>query len=845
MTAAVCAVASASPALAQEKTFNIPAQSVSSGLPELARQADVQILLSEAASRGKSIKAVRGTMTVEEALRRALAGTGLGVTSSDGRTFIVAPDRTKLSAADDAGGSDIVVTGSLVRGAITASPTIVTSQQSIRDSGRATLAEAIRDIPQNFGGGQNPGIGFNVPESSGADSGGSGSAVNLRGLGSDATLTLLNGRRIAYNGGLQAVDVSLIPLGAVDRLEVVAEGSSALYGSDAVGGVVNIILKPDMDHIETRMRLGGSTDGGNFQQQYSVTGGTRWGSGGFIAALEYNRASPIEFSDRDYTRTVSPGLRLFPSINNRNALFSLHQELNETISFKLDSLYNYRRSKFIYSYNATGDRSISRATRSSSDRAYTIAPTVQFTLGDWQAFALATYSRDKVIIDLDFLTGTTPSGNSHADYDNVTKSAEVSANGPLFALLGGSAKLAVGAGYSRVLLDSFRGVGNATNFGHTRNSHYAFGEFVAPLASPELDIKGLYRLQVSAALRYENYQDTGSIATPKLGIVYAPIDALDIKGSWGKSFRAPTLYQRYSALNALARRPSVLGGPGYPADSFVLYTQGRSEDLKPERATTWSITADLHPPSIPGLTFTIDYFNVRYINRIVTPILLTANALSDPAYSAYVTLSPSAAQIADIIASATSFSNNTGADFDPAKVVAIVDNSNVNAGRQWANGFDALLAYSFDISAGQTVSLTGNVSYLDSRRRISADQPEAQLAGIIFNPPHWRGRATLGWSNEHLSIQGAASHNGSLSDARRTPATRVKSQTTFDMTARYSVPDDIGGLLKGLSLGVTAQNIFNVAPPRITSNAVYEQPYDSTNYQPIGRFVAIDITKRW
>ena len=119
------------------------------------------------------------------------------------------------------------------------------------------------------------------------------SSINLRGLGSDATLTLLNGHRLSYGGTRQAIDVSAIPLGAVDRIEIVADGASALYGSDAVGGVANIILRPDMTGIETRARVGGSTDGGNFAQQYGITAGSRWGTGGFIAAYEFNRTSAI------------------------------------------------------------------------------------------------------------------------------------------------------------------------------------------------------------------------------------------------------------------------------------------------------------------------------------------------------------------------------------------------------------------------------------------------------------------------------------------------------------------------------------------------------------------------
>ncbi|MFX4466449.1 TonB-dependent receptor plug domain-containing protein, partial [Acinetobacter baumannii] len=88
-----------------------------------------------------------------------------------------------------------------------ASPMIRLDQKDMRDAGQSSVAEVVRNIPQNFGGGQNPGVGNNVPAASGINVG-SASTINLRGLGSDATLTLLNGHRLAYNGSRQGIDVS-------------------------------------------------------------------------------------------------------------------------------------------------------------------------------------------------------------------------------------------------------------------------------------------------------------------------------------------------------------------------------------------------------------------------------------------------------------------------------------------------------------------------------------------------------------------------------------------------------------------------------------------------------------
>lgn len=140
--------------------------------------------------------------------------------------------------------------------------------------------DVIRAIPQNFSGGQNPGVGANLPGGKNLDVGG-GASINLRGLGGDATLTLLDGRRLSFDAALQSVDVSAIPFGAIERIEIVPDGSSALFGSDAVAGVANIILRRNFDGLETTARLGGSTDGGRRKTRRSVADGffLAWGNG--------------------------------------------------------------------------------------------------------------------------------------------------------------------------------------------------------------------------------------------------------------------------------------------------------------------------------------------------------------------------------------------------------------------------------------------------------------------------------------------------------------------------------------------------------------------------------------
>src|SRR3546814_7798082 len=98
----------------------------------------------------------------------------------------------------------------------------------------------------------------------------------------------------------------------------ISDWSSDVCSSD-LAGVANIILKRDYQGLETRARLGASTDGGNFTQQYGSLGGATWSSGGFALAYEYNSNTAIEASPRSYARDTAPGLNLFPALKSHSA----------------------------------------------------------------------------------------------------------------------------------------------------------------------------------------------------------------------------------------------------------------------------------------------------------------------------------------------------------------------------------------------------------------------------------------------------------------------------------------------------------------------------------------------
>ena len=147
---------------------------------------------------------------------------------------------------------EVVVTGSRIKRTLnTASQeTLVITAEDLEISGDVSVADALRSSNLNSLG--------SFRESSGS-SAQSNATINLRGVGSSRSLILINGRRMTGSpslGGGGSVNLNMIPFSALDRIEVVADGGSAVYGSDAVAGVVNIILKKNYDGFRMKARYG-------------------------------------------------------------------------------------------------------------------------------------------------------------------------------------------------------------------------------------------------------------------------------------------------------------------------------------------------------------------------------------------------------------------------------------------------------------------------------------------------------------------------------------------------------------------------------------------------------------
>jgi iron complex outermembrane receptor protein len=174
-------------------------------------------------------------------------------------------------AADDSI-ETVIVTGSNIRRADTetAAPVQIVTREDIDRTGKTTLAEYLQTLTADGQG--------SVPKSFGTGFAPGGAGISLRGLGASSTLVLLNGRRIAPfgladDGQKIFTDISVMPMEAVERVEVLKEGASAIYGSDAIAGVVNIILRPEFQGMAAKATLATSEEGDGETGKLSFTGG--------------------------------------------------------------------------------------------------------------------------------------------------------------------------------------------------------------------------------------------------------------------------------------------------------------------------------------------------------------------------------------------------------------------------------------------------------------------------------------------------------------------------------------------------------------------------------------------
>ncbi|MCL7714972.1 TonB-dependent receptor plug domain-containing protein [Stenotrophomonas mori] len=740
----------------------------------------------------------------------------------------------------------VTVTGSRIRGGAAPSPTVIIGAEAIREEGFADLGEVIRGLPQNAGGGQNPGVAAGATAGVGGLANQNvtgGSSLNLRGLGPDASLTLLNGRRMAYGSFVQSVDISAIPVEAVERVEIVADGASAIHGSDAVGGVANVILMRDYDGVNAGVRYGAATQGGLATREYTLTAGTTWATGGLIATHLNTDNDGLYARQRDYTARMFDPSTLYPDTDLESTLVSMHQSLGDAVELKLDALRTVRHMLTFPNNGGLGATYFMNTTRTETA---SISPGIEVSLPrDWMLQLGANWGRDRTNyrqFDIDILNGGSALWNYQC-FCNETRAYDIGVEGPVFTLPGGEARLAAGGGYRKNAFLQRNHLANMTAIQGEESSRFVYAEVNLPFVGRDAGIPGVHRLELNLAARSEHYDSFGRVTTPKVGLIYSPSADFTVKGSWGKSFKTPTLLQRYWMRSASLSPPAYYGGIGYPPEATVLALYGGNPDLGPERARTWSASLAFHPEALPALQAEVTWFDIDYTDRVVEPITNFGRAMGNPVYDRFISYRPSHQEQAELIALADTFWNLAGVPYDPDQVAAILYDNYANVARQHIKGLDLSISYRFDVGAGR-LTLRGSGSWLDSAQQTSEMSPWHDIAGSLFSPAKINARAGAVWSQGGLSASAFVNYTGGVTNRLVQGSTEKTSAfTTVDTTLRYE-PDSTG-IWRGMAVAFSVQNLLDRDPPFYTPLGPADPPYDSTNYSAIGRFMSLSVSKRF
>lgn len=877
--------ATANPAKLEKIALNIPAQPMSSALTDLGAQTGLTIIVETKVTQGVRSDALRGTYTADEALKKLLEPAGLRADYLDSKTVAIrlakegenltkpisssgnspsssirlasatdrsGPDKTaQPSSAEGATGpsseasnkdssetsdtksrdslQEVVVTGTHIRNGQPTYPIHTLTRVDIDQSGYSQVGELMRSLPENFSGGQNPGVIAAGATSVGNQNISNASTVNLRGLGTDATLTLLNGHRLAADSYYQGSDISGIPLAAVERIEVVPDGASALYGSDAVAGVANIILRKNYNGVEVSARGGGATQGGAQERTYSVLGGASRDDWFALLNAEYSDQGGVTAAQRDFTSQVPPDGSLLMSQQRRSLFLSAGGRLSDNVSLSFDGLISNRDARAQYHY--TSASALSRIDVETPN--YSAATTLDIGLPDnWKLHVTGVASGSRNAQHFEYpaygISGV-------ARYKNELQYGEATIDGTLLRLPTGDVKVAFGGGYRQ---EGFR---EGDDLDVSRHIVHVYAEAFAPLVAPSKSRTGLHELEVNVSARREDYSDFGSTTNPRVGLRYVPFNGFTLRSTWGKSFKAPSFVQMYDTYQLYLYPAEWFG---YTGGGTGILAWGGNAALTPERSKSWTFGADFSPAAIDSLTLSATLFDIDYTDRVVQPIGNYTLGLSNPIYAPFVQMYPDAAAQAAVIAAADGFQNSTGAAYDPTKVVAILQDRYANAAAQTVSGMDFSYRQSFKPGIGG-LNVFANATWLRLKQQTIATAPTETLSGTIFNVPQFKGRAGLSWQYAGLTATGIINYVSSETDNGITPHVSVGSWTTLDANIAYTFLQ-ASGFQHGVKIVAAATNLLDAGPPRTETPTSYPGlHFDSTNHSIMGRFVSLTVSKAW
>ena len=888
--------------------FSIPAQTVPAALNAFARQAHTQLFFITNGFENVQANAVFGTYPRQQALDLLLAGTGLTASYSSDSGIKVRPVSTSMNLAatgsrmfvaagavagadnyderiyDDAqnnslSGTDekvdeifeeIIVTGTHIRGVDNVGAASITfTREQLAKTGFSTVEELFQSLPQNLDEISADGaLADGTSQVAGANIQGA-TSISLRGLGPGSTLVLLNGKRRPGNIRGRAVDVSAIPLSMIESVEVVTGGRSAIYGSDAVAGVVNIVTRADYDGAETQVYYGESSAGGE-RFNFSQTFGRDFDRGGFALGYDYRKDEVLDLTNTGVVRAPSNGGRTpvpglyylrYPS-EQHVGLFAGHFELTDKAELYADAQYSSDKNEGGQAFGGSFGTIVFESAQivvTDSDQ-YSAVAGVRLDVGkDWQVDVSALHgvvdntsaAANLFVFAPDAITTfDVPPTAQDEDQAKLTSFSAI-ADGPLGPFGGGAISAAIGIefrdeSYERTRFALPAGTGTPGE-NRDRDISSIFGEIHLPLIS-----RNGQRLEVSLAGRYDEYSDFGDTFNPQLGVDWEPISGLTFRGSYSEAFRAPDLFSLDFANQIVI---SDVADPLAPGGTATVLTEvGGNPGLQPEEADTWTIGIDWEPSDRSRLS--LSYFDIEYVNRIDEPAATFFTVLQEEnLFSSLINRSPTAEELDEVIGRTVlaNFLNFTGVPFDPTTDdplavfpgLVYFDNRRNNIAIEKVNGIDIQASTVLETGSGDWSFDLNGTYYLDFERNIAATAPAINQLNQPGKLVDLKLRGRIAWSRSAWSVNTYVNYVDGYDDTFAATPTKIASWTTVDLTLRFDASEITNsGILNGVRVTLGANNLFDEDPPVYLSH-ISGLGYDAANADAIGRVISVRIAKRW
>ncbi|AXB78386.1 TonB-dependent receptor [Novosphingobium sp. P6W] len=858
----IAPAAMAAPA-ATGHSFAIPAQPLSSALTQFARQASVQIFYPTAGITALRAPALNGRMSRQEALSRLISGTGLSIKKDNGRTVVLGfkdqqdesePRGARSAAPTDEAGNDIIVTGTRAQAqtVFTAlSPVDTLSEQQVKSTVTARLDEKLTQLVPAF-------IVQKLPASDGPEF---IRPASLNNLSPDMTLVMVNGKRFHrssfLNGSAQATDLAQIPSFAIGHVEVLRDGASAQYGSDAIAGVINVIL-------DTKPGFSAYAQGSQYYrgdgEQFQVGGRAGFalpGGGHVVLTGEYADASA---TSRSRQRADAIAFENATGIEVTDPVQRWGNPELKTLKFALDAAQPIGDDIEVYGFGTFGKgkgwSDINWRNPSTTTSVYN--QTAAFPGFNVNDIYPAGFSPSEGVRYTDFQASTGIRGgksgnfawdlsaslgqNASAFYLNNSINASLGPDSPLDFYLGRNIQrefnlnadgvytldvpafakpvtIAFGA-ERRVETYKIRqgdeasyAVGPGANYGLAAGSNGfpGFSDLQAGSWSQtsyagylDVTVPVTDAWSIEGAIRDEHYSSFGNNFNYKFSTRYELTPALAVRGSYSTGFKAPTPAQ----LN------STSTSQGLDTTTLLLYTTGRlsplnavaqyfgATALKPETSKT--ATAGFVWRTGFGLSGSVDAYQIKVDDRFSTsPSYVLTDAIK-----------------ANLIAQGIS----QAADY---RTITFFTNDYDTRTR----GVDFVVSYKHPVGPG-TLDATGSYSYTQTKVTSSQiAQSDTTRTKYEQGLPEHNAVATINYTLGPVSLMARMRYYGPWTDSSGNASgdifQRFGSMAFFDAGVTYQ-------MRPGLSLRVGAENVFNKYPDEATFQAsrglVYSRnaPYDTS-----------------